>query len=155
MAQKHYELTQEGLAKLEAELHHLQAVRRPEVAEKIKRAKEMGGTDHNADYEEAKNEQAFMEGRVLELENILKNAQVIHSPEKASRVEMGSRVNVVTQDGKPDRYVIVGSAEADPIEGKISYLSPVGQGLLGKRVGDEVEVKAPGATLRLRITQIQ
>jgi transcription elongation factor GreA len=153
--QKQYELTKEGLAKLEAELHHLQTVRRTEVAEKIKRAKETGGTDHNADYEEAKNEQAFLEGRVLEVENILKNAVVISHHQKASRVEMGSEVSVVDQDSKTQQFTIVGSAEANPLEGRISNESPVGQALMGKKTGDKVGVKAPGGTLHLRITQVQ
>ncbi|MEK7848498.1 MAG: transcription elongation factor GreA [Chloroflexota bacterium] len=153
--QKQYELTKEGLAKLEAELHHFHTVRRAEVAEKIKRAKETGGTDHNADYEEAKNEQAFVEGRIQELENMLKNAVVISHPQKASRVEMGSEVTVVDQDGKTQQFTIVGSAEARPIEGRISNLSPVGQALLGKKAGERVGVKAPGGTLHLRVTQVR
>ena len=153
--QKQYELTKEGLAKLEAELHHFLTVRRPEVAEKIKRARETGGTDHNADYEEAKNEQAFVEGRIAELENIIKNAVVISHPEKGSRVQIGSLVTVVDQDGKTQQFTIVGSTEANPLEGKISNQSPVGQALLGKKPGDKVEVKAPGGTLRLRITRVQ
>lgn len=153
--QKQHELTKEGLAKLEADLHHLQTVRRAEVAEKIKRAKETGGTDHNADYEEAKNEQAFAEGRILELEDILKNAVVITHHHKASRVEMGSVVTVTDQDDKTQQFTIVGSDEANPLEGKISNQSPVGQALLGKKAGDKVGVKAPGGTLHLRITQVQ
>jgi transcription elongation factor GreA len=153
--QKQYDLTQEGLAKLEAELHQLQTVRRAEVAEKIKRAKETGGTDHNADYEEAKNEQAFVEGHILELEDILKNAVVISHREKASRVEMGSTVTVVDQDNKTLEFTLVGSAEANPMEGTISNQSPVGQALLGKKAGDKVGVKAPGGNLHLHITKVR
>ncbi|MEE9202430.1 MAG: transcription elongation factor GreA [Dehalococcoidia bacterium] len=153
--QKQYDLTEEGLAKLEAELHQLQTVRRTEVAEKIKRAKETGGTDHNADYEEAKNEQAFVEGHILELEDIIKNAVVISHRQKASRVEMGSEVTVIDQDNKTQQYTIVGSAEANPLEGRISNQSPVGHALLGKKAGDKVGVKAPGGTLHLHITQVR
>lgn len=155
MIQKQYELTPEGYARLEAELLHLRTVRRPQVAEKIKRAKEMGGTDHNADYEEAKNDQAFVEGRILELENILKNAVVIRSPGGASRVQLGSRVTVANPEGKLENFTLVGSTEANPLEGKVSHLAPVGQALMGRKVGDEVEVKAPGGVIRLRIVQIE
>ncbi len=153
--QKQYDLTQEGLVKLEAELRQLHTVRRAEVAEKIKRAKDTGGTDHNADYEEAKNDQAFVEGHILELEDILKNAVVISHHEKASRIEMGSTVSVVDQDSKTLEFTIVGSAEANPLEGKISNQSPVGQALLGKKTGDKVGVKAPGGNLHLRITKVR
>jgi transcription elongation factor GreA len=153
MPQKQYFFTPGELARREKELEHLQAVRRPEVAEKIRRSKEMGGTDHNAEYEDAKNEQAFVEGRILELENILKNAVII-KPGKADVVKLGSRVTVVNQDGKPESYVIVGSTEADPGEGKISHLSPVGRALLGRKRGEKVEVPAPAGTIRLRITAI-
>lgn len=153
MAQKEFLITPEGKAKLEEELHHLKSVRRQEVAEKIQRAIERGGTDHNAEYEDAKNEQAFVEGRILTLENLLKNAVVV-TPEKGDRVKIGSRVSVLTQDGKPETFTIVGVAEADPSQGKISHQSPVGQALLGKRVGDEVEVKVPAGTLRFTVTGI-
>jgi len=154
MASKQFYLTTEEHAKREKELEHLRTVRRFEVAEKIKRAKETGGTDHNAEYEEAKDEQALVEGHILELENILKNAVIIQHG-KADRVQIGSRVTVVTQDGKPESYTIVGSTEANPGEGKISHLSPVGAALLGKKVGEKVEVPAPAGTLHLKITQIQ
>lgn len=153
MPQKQYFLTPEEHTKREKELEHLLTVRRPEVAEKIRRAKEMGGTDHNAEYEDAKNEQAFVEGHILELEDLLKNAVIIQ-PEKADEVKLGSRVTVVNQDGKRESYTIVGSSEANPGEGKISNLSPVGRALLGKRKGHSVEVPTPAGTIRLRITAI-
>ena len=154
MPQKQYFFTPEELAKREKELEHLQTVRRPEVAEKIRRSKEMGGTDHNAEYEDAKRDQAFVEGRILELENILKNHVMIQHG-KADVVKLGSRVTVMSQDGKPESYVIVGSTEADPTEGKISHLSPVGRALLGKKRGEKVEVPAPAGTIHLRVTAIQ
>jgi len=154
MAQKEFLLTPEGKAKLEEELYHLKAVRRQEVAEKIQRAIERGGTDHNAEYEDAKNEQAFVEGRILTLENLLKNAVVV-APEKGDRVRIGSRVSVLTQDGKPETFTIVGVAEADPAQGKISHQSPVGRALMGKKAGDEVEVKVPAGTVRFIITGIE
>lgn len=154
MPQKLYHLTSEGVEKLQKELEHLKTVRRPEVAAKIQRAIERGSTDHNAEYEDAKNEQAFVEGRLLTLETMLNNAVVIQ-PEKAGYVKLGSKVTVHTQDGKPDRFTIVGSAEVNPSQGKISYHSPVGQALLNKKVGDEVAVQAPGGNLRFLITQIE
>ena len=153
MPQKQYFFTSEELARREKELEHLQTVRRPEVAEKIRRSKEMGGTDHNAEYEDAKNEQAFVEGHILELENILKNAVMIQ-PGKADVVKLGSRVTVITQDGKPESYTIVGSTETSPGEGKISHVSPVGRALLGRKKGEKVEVPAPAGTIHLRITAI-
>jgi len=153
MPQKQYFFTSEELAKRAKELEHLHTVRRPEVAEKIRRSKEMGGTDHNAEYEDAKNEQAFVEGHILELENVLKNAVIIQ-PGKADVVKLGSRVTVVNQDGKTESYTIVGSTETSPGEGKISHLSPVGRALLGKKKGQKVEVPAPAGTIRLHITAI-
>ena len=156
MPRNRFLLTPEGLDKLKAELEHLLTVHRHEVAEKIHMAKEMGGTDHNAEYEGAKNEQAFMEGRILTLETMIKNATLIQSEKSPpDLVRLGSKVTVLNQDGKPEYYTIVGSAEADPNEGRISNESPVGQALLGKRVGNEVEVEAPAAVLKLLITEIQ
>ncbi|HEX78454.1 MAG TPA: transcription elongation factor GreA [Dehalococcoidia bacterium] len=155
MPQKEYIFTPQGLAKLEAELDHLRKVRRQEVAEKIQRAKEMGGTANNAEYEDAKNEQAFVEGRILTLENMIKHAVVIERDNASpQRVELGSRVTLRNQDGKPEVYFIVGSAEANPNEGRISNESPVGQALLGKKVGDEVEITVPAGVLKLIITEI-
>ncbi len=154
MAQKKFLITKEGLAKLEAELQHLLAVRRVEVAQKIKRAREMGGTENNAEYEDAKNEQSFVEGRILVLENIVKNAMIIESPAVPGVVELGNKVLVQNQDGKIEQYTIVGSTEANPIEGKISNESPVGRALLGKRVGDQVDVRTPGGVLKLLIMDV-
>ena len=154
MPQKEYFFTPEGLARLEAELEHLRNARRQEVAEKLQRAKEMGGTANNAEYEDAKNEQAFVEGRILTVENMVKHA-VVSTPDRANpRVEFGDRVTLRNQDGKPEVYIIVGSAEANPNEGRISNQSPVGQALLGKRVGDEVEIAVPAGVLKLIITEI-
>lgn len=153
MPQKQVFLTPEGKAKLEAELEHLQTVRRHEVAQRIQQAKELAGTANNAEYEDAKNEQAFVEGRLLTLEAIIKNATIIEkSP--PDKVQIGSSVTVLTQDGEQEHYVIVGSAEAAPKQGKISNESPVGRALLGKRVLDEVEVQAPAGALKLTIMAI-
>lgn len=151
---KEFFLTPEGLAKLQEELDHLSTVRRPQVAEKIHRAKEMGGTENNAEYEDAKNEQAFVEGRIITLERMIKNATIIKLDGASNRVQPGSRVTVRNQSGEETHYIIVGSAEADPKQGKISNESPVGQALLGKKVGDAVEVKVPAGVVRLVITEI-
>jgi len=154
MGQKKILITQEGLAKLQFELEQLLSVRRQEVASKIKRAREMGGTENNAEYEDAKNDQAFVEGRILMLENIVKNATVIESPALAGVVEMGDKVLIQNQDGKIEQFSIVGSAEANPVEGKISNESPVGKALLGRKIGDEVEVTTPAGVLRLLIMDV-
>jgi len=156
MPQKEYFLTPEGQAKLEAELEQLLTVKRPEVAHKIQTAKEIGGTANNAEYEDAKNEQAFVEGRILTLEEMLKNARVIEAESAPSqRVKLGSQVAVRHPDGKQENYTIVGSAEVDPVEGRISNESPVGQALMGKEVGDEVELEVPAGVLKLVIVEIR
>ena len=156
MAEKAVPLTKEGLERLEKELEHLRSVRRPEVAERIHAAKELASAQNNAEYEEAKNEQAFVEGRIMTLEHILQNASVIdeEAAHHASRVQIGSTVSVGSGDGKIVEYTIVGPAEARPTEGLISNESPVGKALLGKRVGDEIQVSVPKGVLRLTVTSI-
>ena len=149
-------LTSAGLAKLEAELEHLRMVSRQEVAQRIQRAKELGGTVDNAEYDEAKNEQAFVEGRVLTLETMIKNAVLIPDERTSSeRVEVGSVVTVVNVQGKTQKYVIVGSTEADPAQGKISNESPVGKALLGRKVGEEAEVTTPSGNVTFNVVKIE
>jgi transcription elongation factor GreA len=147
-------ITKEGLDKLKTELNQLVSVKRGEVALKIKRAREMGGTENNAEYEDAKNEQAFIEGKILMLENTLRNAEIIEAPNTPGLVELGDKVIIQNQDGKIDQFVIVGSAESNPNDGKISNESPVGRALLGKKVGDEVELKTPAGKLKLLIIEV-
>jgi transcription elongation factor GreA len=156
MAEKATPLTREGLERLEKELEHLRNVRRPQVAERIHAAKELASAQNNAEYEEAKNEQAFVEGRIMTLEHLLQNATVIdeEAAHHANRVQLGSKVSVQSDDGRKMEYTIVGPAEARPTEGLISNESPVGRALLGKRVGDEVQVQVPKGVLRLTITGI-
>jgi transcription elongation factor GreA len=154
MAQKEIRITKEGLTNLEDELQHLLMVRRPEVAEKIKRAREMGGTENNAEYDDAKNDQAFVEGRILMLENIVRNAVAIESPVLPDIVELGNKVLIQNQDGKIEQYTIVGSTESNPVEGKISNESPVGRALLGKKIGDSIEVSTPAGVFTLKILEI-
>lgn len=154
MAQKKIHLTKQGLTKLESELKQLTATQRAEVAEKIKRAREMGGTENNAEYDDAKNEQAFVEGRILMLENLIKNAVIIEATAVPGVVELGDKVLIQNQDGKIEQFIIVGSAEANPVEGKISNESPVGRALLGKKTGDKVEVKTPAGLLKLLVMEV-
>lgn len=156
MAEKPIFLTKEGRAKLEAELLHLTTVRRSEVAERIHSAKEEGDIMENSAYDEAKNEQAFVEGRIMTIEQMLKNAVAIESTRSTGSVGLGSVVTVLERGADDDDvFHIVGSAEADPTKGRISNESPVGKALLGKRVGDEVQVKIPDGVRYLKIKEIR
>ena len=150
-------LTEEGLHKLEQELEFLKHTRRPQVAERIRQSKELASTQNNAEYDDAKNEQAFVEGRILTLEKLIQDATIIDEEQAhhANRVQIGSTVTVSEGKGKKhQQFHIVGSAEAAPKEGRISNESPVGLALLGKRVGDEVQVNVPKGVLRYSITKI-
>jgi transcription elongation factor GreA len=156
MAQKEVFLTPEGLEKLKEELNHLETVRRPQIAEQIHRAKELGGTVDNAEYDDAKNEQAFVEGRILTLENMIKNAAIIEEEKRPSKfIKLGSKVKVQDPDGQHEHYTIVGSAEASPAEGRISNESPVGAALLGRKVGEKVKVETPAGTITLKVVSIE
>ncbi len=156
MAEKPISLTPEGRAKLEAELENLKTVRRSEIAARIHSAKEEGDIMENSAYDEAKNEQAFVEGRIMTVEQMLKNAVMIDPTRAKDLVAIGSFVTVVER-GKRDEEVfqIVGSAEADPARGRISNESPVGRALLGKREGDEVQVRIPDGVRYLKVTDIK
>ncbi|HSR46902.1 MAG TPA: transcription elongation factor GreA [Anaerolineales bacterium] len=148
-------VTPEGLKKLEEELDHLRKVKRQEVAQRLHEAMEDGELIENAEYEAAKNEQAFVEGRILELEHMLAQAQVIEPGKSTGVVGIGSTV-VVQENGKPsETYTIVGAAEANPREGLISNESPLGQALLDHKVGDDVAVRAPAGTINFRIVKIK
>ena len=148
-------LTAEGLKKLEEELEHLRTIRRKEVAERLREAMEGGDLIDNAEYEAAKNEQAFIEGRILENEHKLAQARIIEPGESTGIVDIGNTV-VVKQDGKKrETFTIVGAAEADPKSGLISNESPLGQALLGHQVGDEIEVDAPAGVLSFQIVKIE
>lgn len=154
MAQPIY-LTKDGLQKLQVELEHLRTVRRHEVAKSIHQSRERGGTVSNAEYEEAKNELAFTEGRIQTLDNMVNNAVIIDEDHAgADAVEVGATVTVKNQDGKSYQYTITGSTEADPSQGKISNVSPIGHSLLGKKIGDVTEVSAPSGTIKLEILAI-
>ena len=156
MVRKETYLTPQGLKSLQEELDHLLNVRRSEVAARIHKANETGGTVDNAEYDEAKNEQAFVEGRIRDLENILSNAVVAPDAKKRGKgVKFGSSVTVVTDDGSKRDYTVVGSAEASPLEGRISNESPVGNALLGRKVGDKVKVRTPSGVMKLTIRKIR
>ncbi|MBP9718369.1 transcription elongation factor GreA [Candidatus Gracilibacteria bacterium] len=152
-------VTKEGFEKLKEELNFLKEVKRKEVAERLREAISYGDLSENAEYEEAKNEQAFVEGRILELEEKIKFAKIIDDQHKGVIVQLGSRVVIqnVSGKGKPEEeeYTIVGSTEADPINHKVSNVSPVGKALLDKRVGDVVKVTAPAGHIEYKIIKIK
>jgi transcription elongation factor GreA len=147
-------LTREGYEKLKEELKYLRTVKRPEVAEHIRIAKEDGDLSENAGYDAAKNEQSFVEGRIMTLEGILKNAQIIESSGHRDTVTLGCRITVQEDGYDPETFHLVGSPEADPSKGRISNESPLGQALMGKRVNDVVEVNTPGGVTTFAILRI-
>ncbi len=148
-------LTAEGKIKLEEELEHLREVRRKEVAERLHEAMEDGELIENAEYEAAKNEQAFVEGRILEIDRMLAQAIIIEPDADAEHVVIGSTVVIREGSKKPETYTIVGAAEADPKEGLISNESPLGRALLEKKVGENVDVQAPAGDLRFKVVKIK
>ena len=148
-------LTQEGHQKLEEELHHLKTVRRPEIAAAIHEAKMDGDVSENAGYEEAKRQQAFLEGRIMTVESMLRNAVLIESNGPSDTVVLGARVTVAEDGFDPETYVIVGSAEAAPGEGRISNESPLGKALMGHQVGARVEFRTPGGMVEVEIQSIE
>ena len=146
-------LTAEGLAKLKAELNELISVDRPRVAARIHEAKLDGDLSENAEYEDAKNEQAFVEGRIQTLQALIKNATIIDENHSTDHVQIGSTVKVESEDGE-EKFTIVGSTEAKPTEGRISNESPVGRALLGKKKGEKVVVKVPAGDFTYKIVSI-
>lgn len=150
-------LTPEGLKKLEEELDYLRTVRRAQVADRLHQALagESGELTENAEYEDAKNEQAFVEGRIVTLEIMLSNVVLIKEQATKGIVALGSKITVKENGSKPEVYQLVGAAEADPKAGRISNESPLGKALLGRRVGDEVKVNAPAGTLSFHIVSIE
>ena len=147
-------MTREGYDRLKKELDHLKSVRRKEVAQRISEAKDFGDISENSEYEEAKNEQAFMEGRIAELEKILKVAQIKDKCENNLHVEVGCQV-ILQDHGQEEVYSIVGSAETDPGAGKISIESPIGNALMGRSVGEKVFVRTPSGEVEYTIKEIR
>lgn len=148
-------LTPDGFRKLEEELDHLKTVRRPEVAQAIHEAKMDGDVTENAGYDEAKLQQAFVEGRIMTVEAILKNAVLIDSDGPKDSVSVGARVTVAEEGYEPESYTIVGSVEANPGLGRISNESPLGSALLGHAVGDRVSFDTPGGMVEVEILGIE
>jgi transcription elongation factor GreA len=157
MAEKEVILTAEGLIKLEDELEQLKSVKRREIAERIKVAIGYGDISENSEYEDAKNEQAFIEGRVITLEKMLRNARIINDDEiETDVVSIGSKVNVKDMEfGDTVQYTIVGTAESNPSENKISNESPVGKAILGKKKGSVVDVTVPAGVIQYKIIDIK
>jgi transcription elongation factor GreA len=157
MAEKEVILTAEGLIKLEDELEQLKSVKRREIAERIKVAIGYGDISENSEYEDAKNEQAFIEGRVITLEKMLRNARIINDDDiETDVVSIGSKVNVKDMEfGDTVQYTIVGTAESNPSENKISNESPVGKAILGKKKGSVVDVTVPAGVIQYKIIDIK
>ncbi len=156
MAEKEIFLTVEGLKKIEDELEQLKTVRRKEVAERIKQALAFGDISENSEYDEAKNEQAWVEERIAKLERTLRNARIIEDEDiSVESVSIGSKVTVKDIEFDEElKYTIVGSAEADPYEEKISNESPVGRALIGRKAGEIVEVQVPDGVIKYEILSI-
>lgn len=156
MTDKPVYLTRDGRDKLQAEIDHLTRVTRMEIAHRIQQAKDLGDLSENAEYEAAKNEQAFVEGRIREIQHQLGNAQLIDESVNGEKtVRIGSSVTVREEDGEEMTYTIVGSAEARPAEGRISNESPVGAALLGKHVRQKIVVQTPAGPMKLVLVKIK
>jgi transcription elongation factor GreA len=148
-------ITPEGLEAVRSELHELTTVRRPNIVQKIKAARELGDLSENFEYHAAKNEQGMMEARINELESIIKNHVLIEAKAPTGVVSMGSTVRFSEDGQNEESYRIVGPAEADPKAGRVSYESALGKALIGHRVGDEVEIKTPNSAYNVRIVGIE
>jgi transcription elongation factor GreA len=148
-------LTQQGFQKLQEELEHLRTVKRQEVAARLHEAMEGGELIEDAEYEAAKNEQAFVEGRIQELEILLANARVIKETGKMDVIQVGAKVTIQEGDNEPEAYTIVGPAEANPRNGRISNESPLGRALMDHRAGDQVRVDAPGGSFSVRVLKVE
>jgi transcription elongation factor GreA len=149
-------LTKEGFQKLQDELDYLRKVKRQEVANRLHEAMEGGELIENAEYEAAKNEQAFVEGRIQELDILLASAKIIedNGKRKSDGVQLGSKVTIKEGNFEAETFTIVGVAEANPREGKISNESPIGKAILGHKIGDSVKVETPGGTYTVKILKI-
>ena len=147
-------LTRDGHQKLQEELEYLRTIKRQEVAERLHEAMEGGELIEDAEYEAAKNEQAFVEGRIQELEILLANARVIEETGKMEIAQVGAKVTIQEDDNDPEEYTIVGPAEANPRNGRISNESPLGRALMDHRAGETVRVDAPGGSFVVRILKV-
>ncbi|MCL4274436.1 MAG: transcription elongation factor GreA [Anaerolineales bacterium] len=154
MPQPNY-LTPEGEAKLMAELEELKGPRRVELAARLRSAIQMGDLSENADYHKAKEDQGFLEGRIQEIEAILRNSVIIEKSAKKGVVSIGSHVTIQEDGFEPETYHLVGPTEADPRNGRISHESPIGSALMDKKVGDTAEADAPGGRIKFKIIKIE
>lgn|SRR5690625_4159324 len=154
--EKSYYMTQQGKEKLENELHYLKTEKRQEVVERIKVARDFGDLSENSEYDSAKEEQAFVETRIAQIEKMIRHAVIIENDEENSDiVSLGKSVTFIElPDGEEETYTIVGSAEADPFEGKISNDSPMAKSLIGHKKGDEISVPTPGGSIEVKIIDI-
>lgn len=148
-------LTREGHQKLQEELEYLETVKRLEVAERLREAMEGGELIEDTEYEAAKNEQAFVEGRIQELKALLANARIVETTGNRDVVEIAARVTIQEDGNEPEEYIIVGPAEANPLEGRISNESPLGRALMDHRAGDTVVVDAPAGTFTVHILKVE
>jgi transcription elongation factor GreA len=153
MSEQHY-LTEEGAQRLREELKELKGPARKELAQRLRSAIEMGDLSENADYHKAKEDQAFLEGRIQELEYLLSNAEIIETNGKADKVDLGVTVTIQEEDYPPETYQMVGATEADPRNGRISHQSPFGQALMGAKEGDEVVANSPAGEVHLKVLKI-
>lgn len=147
-------ISQEGLQKLRNELEQLKTIERPEVVDRIAKARDLGDLSENAEYHEAREKQSFIEGRIQELESLIKNAVIIES-KKSDTVELGSTVHATCDNGMKIKYQIVGHSEADPASGRISHESPLGKAFIGKGIGHEFELNVPAGKLKCKIDHIE
>jgi transcription elongation factor GreA len=150
---KLFRLTEQGVVELDAELKHASA-KRSEIAESIKSARELGDLSENAEYQSARQDQEKNEARIMELQHILQNVQVIKAPKNDGKVVIGAKVKLESRKGKVKEFQVVGTVEADPLNGKISDESPIGKALLNKKQGEEVEIKTPAETSIYKIVAI-
>lgn len=148
-------LTPEGEAKLQAELQELKGAKREELSQRLRSAIQMGDLSENADYHKAKEDQGFLEGRIQELEAILRNAQIIVENSNKDAVFVGSHVTIQEGDFDAETYHLVGPTEADPRQGRISYESPIGRALMDKKVGDFAEAETPGGKIKFKVLKIE
>jgi transcription elongation factor GreA len=154
MTQPNY-LTPEGEAKLNAELQELKGTKREELSKRLRSAIQMGDLSENADYHKAKEDQGFLEGRIQEIEAILRNAVIIEKTQSKGIVTIGSHVTIQEDNFDPETYHLVGATEADPRKGKISHESPIGRALIDKKVGDIAEAETPGGKIKFTILKIE
>ncbi len=153
-SKKEFYLTADGVTKLQEELDELVHSKRAEIAQRLKEAKEYGDLSENSQWDDAKDQQAYIEGRIAEIENILKHSSVIKAAAKGGGVSLGSTVHLELEEGV-QKYIIVGSTEANPEEGKISNESPIGRALMGKKPGEEVSVEVPNGTITYKIKHVE